>query len=256
MDISEQLKYLDDLIEMDTPHIESLIEYTTSTGYSINESLRNGTGRYNKIISDIDTIFNGCPPLKVPILVYRSIDEYFNFSYKSEGYVSTSTTLTTAGTGGGCCLLRITIPAGTKVLPLMNISNNSSENEILLSRDSSLKFTFESKEIVDDEEYIVIDMVLLQDHESANINYIASIIQKDIEMLENIYTESDLEDLIQSSKDLEQDYDKFVISLRVEISYFADRLNLPNLVKNIFLKKILKKVSRIMYNSDLPYRNY
>lgn len=48
MDISKQEKYVDDLVNMNNPHVESLITYTTETGYSINISLRDGTGEYIK----------------------------------------------------------------------------------------------------------------------------------------------------------------------------------------------------------------
>jgi hypothetical protein len=244
MDISKQEKYVDDLVNMNSPHVESLITYTTETGYSINRSLRDGTSEYKEIISNIDTIFNACPPLKYPILVYRTIDQHFAFDYKSEGYVSTSTTITTAGTTGNCCLLRITVPAGIKVLPLKKISTNPSENEILLPRDSSLQFSCESKEVIEDEEYIVIDMVVIPDHKSININYIGSETRINIKILDNIYTESRIKELIEESKDFGEDYDQFVLSLRLDIANTVDRLKLLNGIESIFLNYIRDELVR------------
>lgn len=195
------------------------------------------------MITDIDIIFKACPPLKYPILVYRTIDQHFAFDYKSEGYVSTSTTITTAGTTGNCCLLRITVPAGIKVLPLKKISTNPSENEILLPRDSSLQFSCESKEVIEDDEYIVIDMVLIPDYKSVNINYIGSETRINLNILDNIYTDTLINSLIKESKDLEEDYDQFVLSLRVDIANTVNKLKLLNGIESIFLEKILEKIT-------------
>lgn len=242
MDISEQQKYIDDLVDIDNPQLLSLITYTTAVGYSVNKSLRYGRNDYKDIVSNIDTIFNACPPLKHPILVYRTIDKKFDFSYKSEGYLSTSTSITTAGTTGNCCLLRITVPAGIKVLPLKKISSHPSENEILLPRNTALQFSCESKEVVENDEYIVIDMVVVPEHKSININYIGSKSREHMKILDNIYTKSRIEELIEESRDLDEDYDEFVILLRLDIANTVNRLGLINGLENIFLKKILKKI--------------
>ena len=63
---------------------------------------------------------------------------FFVFFFQDDAYVSTSVRLDGSWpfTGGKCCLLKILIPAGMKVLPLYDISDLLHEYEILLPRGS------------------------------------------------------------------------------------------------------------------------
>jgi len=76
------------------------------------------------------------PPLKTTIVVFKCKNSANVYSDKS--FVSTS--LDYEGSklfsGKNCCVLQITVSAGSKVLPIKDLSRYQEEEEVLLDRDS------------------------------------------------------------------------------------------------------------------------
>ena len=104
------------------------------------------TGKYpdkevKEIVDILDDIFERVPPLEHTIIVYRGIKEKFRELPAS--YLSTSWDLNQANEfmRGKCCLLEITLSAGTKLLPIQSASSSTYEKEILVSRFGHLKLT-------------------------------------------------------------------------------------------------------------------
>lgn len=102
---------------------------------------------FNKNIKDVqrrlDAAFSHVPPLAHSMIVYRGIkydkgDKYKHDSIYNKQYISTSTHIETAEdflNGKSCCILHITLPQGSRVLPLKRLSHFQSEDEVLLPRD-------------------------------------------------------------------------------------------------------------------------
>jgi hypothetical protein len=123
--------------------IKSITWYTGGEYSDFNDSLRAGKIPTEKRHFDnISLAFQGVPPLTNPITVYKG-KRSDNIYQVDKAFASTS--LTIRGTqdfrGGKCCILQITVPPGSKVLPLESISDNKSEDEILLDRNGEYTVT-------------------------------------------------------------------------------------------------------------------
>lgn len=163
--LEEQLRYVENLPQNIK---ESLILYTDEKYIKLNEYMRFG-GRlpteYQEIYDNIHLAFDNVPVLINSMTVYRGIRK--NISIKYEGkympylksFISTSTSLNEARdfSGDTCCMLRILLSSGSKVLPLSTISEHPEEMEILLS---------------DEGEFIITNVVLLGTLETYDITYI------------------------------------------------------------------------------------
>lgn len=142
----KQIHYVNNL----STNIQKALEYYTSDGYEyINDYLRHGVKTYSTkvypIIQQIDSAFAHAPPLTNDIIVYRGIRSSFNIhhDFTEKAYTSTSDELDIAIDFNGrrkCCVFRIHVPKGQKILPLITCSENKSEAEILLPRNSHFKF--------------------------------------------------------------------------------------------------------------------
>lgn len=131
--LSEQYKYVKML---DSEVKLSLRRYTQEYYTNINKYLRGHIKRLDKehqqIIDDIQDAFSDCTPLSDSIILYRG-------STRSElnpnSYLSTSLDWETAMRfkRDDCCVYVITVSAGCKVLPLIDVSEHSHESEILLN---------------------------------------------------------------------------------------------------------------------------
>jgi hypothetical protein len=87
------------------------------------------------MLKSIDLSFNYAPEFEDTITVYRGVKGEYKPSLIS--YISTTTTdIDTALSFSGtqCCLLKITIPPGSKILPIYDISDFKQEFEILIDR--------------------------------------------------------------------------------------------------------------------------
>jgi len=227
--MEKQIEHIDNLNEEIK---SSLISYTDGYGYDINKMLRMGI--INNIIKNIDEAFIGVPITDNPILLYRTIDNNFNLTYRSEGYISTSTTLTTAGTDGNCCILKITVPSGSRILPLKIISVNPNEDEVLLNRNSSLQFISEYQETIKGDIYNIINMVYLPSEQSVNIKYISQRNEEGLKIINEIYSPSFIGDFFQESSDLGETFEEALVSLKIDINHTVKRLELINGIGDIF----------------------
>jgi len=131
------------LAEMDPKILTSLTHYTRSAYESINDALWNDNvnGYVSKVVKNIDRAFMDILPTTESITVYRGTGK-LNLNIKS--YVSTSIDEMTGLSfvkNKPCCLLRILLPAGSKVLPLWRISASPGELEVLLPRNATFLVT-------------------------------------------------------------------------------------------------------------------
>ena len=104
------------------------------------------SGKIKNYVNLIDIAFKNAPPTKESLILYRGIqlNKKIETDFTSKTYVSTSSNKSTSLSFSGyksnkCCFFEITVPKGSRVLPLMYLSLHSQEMEILLSRNSEYK---------------------------------------------------------------------------------------------------------------------
>ncbi len=157
------------LEKLDKKLINPLILYSKTTEYCIainsltpfnyKDIKKIDMTRLQKDRRNLDKVFLMMPAIEEEIIVYRGIKNMealktslglYDNSYCGSGYISTSYDISTAlrFAGVDCCLLSITIPAGSKIVPLFAISENP-EAEVLLPINS---------EFVQSNEYYYNDM--------------------------------------------------------------------------------------------------
>ena len=133
-----QLAFLGSL---DATSIAAIKNYTSSDYYEhLNRQLCAGlplSGIYNQIYTDMMHIFERCPKLKQPVVVWRGIRaKELVVGRLACQFVSTSLSLESAMreefTGSACCVLKITLPSGTQVLPVEHIAEQAGEWEVIL----------------------------------------------------------------------------------------------------------------------------
>lgn len=162
---SEQIKFIDSLPES----IKNSLEwYTDEYNYKkFNNMLRTDEKLdedQKTHLENINLAFLGVPSLTESIIVYRGIkgfeiaDEKL---FQDKAYVSTSLNPELikriyVKPNRECCLLQITISAGTKVLPLHTISQFN-EQEVLLNRNGTYIITFSN--IIDNYKVLYITYV-------------------------------------------------------------------------------------------------
>jgi len=96
-------------------------------------------------VADLDSAFSNVPPLTSSIIVYRGIkpnltgEEYFS----DTAFISTTKVkrLALEFSDRECCILQITVSAGSRVLPIERLSYASNEQEILFDRNGELIMT-------------------------------------------------------------------------------------------------------------------
>jgi len=147
--MDEQLLYMRHL---DTDIKDALANYTGEAYMDLNKRLRNGqtpTERQLRMIALIDEAFENVPPIQSAITVYRGIDSAA-FMPDLSSYVSTSTNegIGYSNTNSYCCLLQILVPAGSRILPLVGISNYPEEEEVLLPRTGSFSITMMNNKVI------------------------------------------------------------------------------------------------------------
>lgn len=142
---TEQINYVTILPEI----IKKFLNLYTGDYYQeFNKNMRQGiilTPLQQNMLKNIDLAFKNSISIIEPLYVYKGIDRYItNFSNKA--FISTSLSYTSAKNFSGtqCCILKILLPIGTKILPLINIARmlkTYTEDEILLDRDGQLTIT-------------------------------------------------------------------------------------------------------------------
>lgn len=137
---------------------DSIRNYTLNAYMAINTKLRNNEKLLKieqDILDDIDYAFKNVPPISSQITLYRAInsshpvykdDKLEGFNPKKMVSVI-SATYDIESTGEfysdktKCCMLVITVPAGSRILPIENISEFKDEREILLNRNGAYYIT-------------------------------------------------------------------------------------------------------------------
>ncbi len=132
--LDELINYVDNLSE-DTK--KQFINYTGSSYEKLNKKMRKNKAlneEQHYMIRHMDMAFRFAPVLKEPIVVYRGVRKEYNQTLIS--YVSTTLDIDQAISFSGTIssLLKILIPAGSKVLPIYTISSVPQELEILIDR--------------------------------------------------------------------------------------------------------------------------
>lgn len=141
------------VLKSDKPIVKSLEHPNASDedGFDVNKLEYGYKHVLNKNIKDVqrhlDAAFAHVPPLKHTLVVYRGIKYNKSVHYSHEPvynkqYLSTTTDQDVAESfldDFACCVLHITLPQGTHVLPLMRVSHYPNEFEVLLPRNGELQ---------------------------------------------------------------------------------------------------------------------
>lgn len=122
----------------------SLRWYTTDAYEKFNQKIRkeitlSNTEKMNQ--KNIDRAFSMVPPLKNSIVVYKG--KKSDKMYSDKSYISTSLLYdqTKQFRRVACCVVKITVSPGSKILPLRDTSDAASEEEVLLDRGGTLLVT-------------------------------------------------------------------------------------------------------------------
>ena len=177
---------------------ESIKDYTGSEYEYINQQLRTHrplTFSQKEIVDNIDKAFVTVPPIEEPTVVYRGIKDKYIPDLHS--FISTSFDVdaTHKFRGRHCCVLRILLPVGSKILPIKEISDHPDEKEVLIGRFGKLNVT--GKEYRDGMEYydvVYIPEVKVEivDPSLENINELLSV-ETWISRLNGILSEEDIQ---------------------------------------------------------------
>lgn len=126
--------------------IESISWYTGGNFDKLNENLRKGipltnTQKYH--LQNIDNAFSLQSVLINSIVVFKGKTTSSVYSDKAPISTSTSYEAAKGFAKGECCVLKITVSAGSKVINIKGFSRYEDESEILLERDGNLEVTGE-----------------------------------------------------------------------------------------------------------------
>jgi hypothetical protein len=195
----------------DKPIVESLKHPNATNNFDVEEDLEYGYNHvFNKTITDVqrhlDSAFAHVPPLEHTQVVYRGInykgEKYTHDPIYNKQYISTTTKIDGAkeflGNEKSCCILHITLPKGTRVLPLQRVTHHDEEFEVLLPRNGKLQVYKQVKNNVyarfsDNIEAITTKKPLrVFDEHTTSINikltmpkYVHSLVKVEILLLEN-----------------------------------------------------------------------
>jgi len=143
--LEEQLNFID---SMKKEYCLSLGWYTSEEYKEFNKKMRKeGKMIYNSDqlthMNNITEIFEGIPSLKDPITVWRGMSA--DYKYNSNMFTSTSIDVGVARrfTYKNCCLYKITVSPGSKVIPVWPCSYMMDEREVLLDMGGIMLVTSE-----------------------------------------------------------------------------------------------------------------
>lgn len=141
--MKKQVDYVDNL-DKRTKNVLSW--YTTDNGYKLmNHILRIGKEEFlnddfKSKLNIIDKAFLYAPKLTKPVTVYRGLDlkSPDSIEFSTNSFISTTSdiesTYSFTSSANNCCILKINVTSGSKVLPLKSLSTVRHEDEILLDR--------------------------------------------------------------------------------------------------------------------------
>lgn len=140
--LSKQQEYVHDLPE----NIKERFHWYTGSGKwdIFNEQMRKNIKlslEFQEQLRDMDEAFNIVPPTEFPIVVYKGKGS--ENVYSDKAFMSTTLLYEKAKrfSGKNCCILQITVSAGSKAIPLKSVSRDPDEEELLLDRDGHLAVT-------------------------------------------------------------------------------------------------------------------
>jgi hypothetical protein len=139
----DQLNYVDNLPKNIK---KSILAYTQPYGIylNINKLLRQGKNMETKeqqiVLNDIEFAFKNVPKTTKELKIWRGIKPP-KYEFKTEEMVSLISGSRDRKIAENfalrfmaCCLVEITIPVGSSILPIENVSMSKTEQEILLNR--------------------------------------------------------------------------------------------------------------------------
>ena len=237
--MKKQIEYVDNL---DKSIKNVLSWYTTDNGYKfLNSALRNKKEKYlnddfkNKL-NLIDKAFLLAPKISKPITVYRGLDlkSSEDITFHTNSFISATTdiesTYSFTSSTNNCCILKINVASGSKILPLKNLSTVKHEDEILLDRYGIINATYKYEK----DKMIFIDCVYIPE-DSIEIKS-----EKDIKQAKKEFTDDEIIDkliyIIEDELDLIENID----DLNIELKLISEKTNYK-LNKNI-LEKIKYKL--------------
>jgi hypothetical protein len=146
--MEEQVEFVGSLTGEDKTAIE---EYSSDAFYSINESMRehrNLSKADRQTVETLDKLFAAVPLTTTELIVYRGVKKTVDYTLTTNqtGYHSTSYDMAAAKcflnhkSIPGSTLLTITLPVGSRILPIEGVSYNPGEHEILLPHWSTFTF--------------------------------------------------------------------------------------------------------------------
>lgn len=240
-ELEEYLRSLSDDIK------NSIVWYTGGEYDEFNKSLRENRDlkntTYKKHYENLLLAFQGVPPLSEPIVVYKG--KKSDKVHKNEkAFVSTSLYIT--GTrdfhGNKCCILKITVPPRSKILPIYLLSDIQSEGEILLNRNGNYSITGTDIEPIRDNFNELFDMKFIYcvytPEETINIgkdvDKVKDIGKKDI----NLIQERIIEYLNSQKEDEEFDPDFFDIDVEIDNILQKLKVEITDIVRNAIKMRV------------------
>ena len=150
----EFIRLIETILKSQISYVKNLPQYLkdTITWYTMphsyaqfNKYIREGKKlpvdyEYHK--NNFDQIFKYVPPLKKSLNVYRGVKDRGHI-LNNQTYLSTTLvkTQTKNFSKNNCCIVNITLPAGSKIIPIFILSDIPNEAEILLDKDSTIVTT-------------------------------------------------------------------------------------------------------------------
>ncbi len=259
---SADLETLEQYVKnLDKSILESLWAYESGSD-NINHTLRanQNLSNYNQFEKDIKThiknierAFINAPTINHSLTVYRGIQNPDQISDIS--YISTSLMEDIALEFSKCCLLKITITSGCKILPLYSMLLNTldgtgsdAEREILIYRDVTFIVTNTYKKVTDtfygNKDITMYDITCVpKSSVKYNLNQDLLDVDKNIKIskiMENIINMFELqllnENIVPSREDIESEFNEQVLEYNVVAN--------DEIINDIYNRLLVKKTKR------------
>ena len=153
-EIDRLIKLHAEIVNSNKDLVKAINDYTGYQFKNLNAHLREGvplTATEERVAHRLDSVFEELQPIKETLTLYRGIKQEDQVQNKN-AFVSASHTISVAErfVGKECCLLVITIPPGSKVLFIEDVSRYPQEREVLIERKGAFAIT-----LIDNDAYKV-----------------------------------------------------------------------------------------------------
>ena len=253
--LTEQVKFVD---RLSTEMKQSILWYTMEgNAQSLNKFLKKSKGNPKFSSSDkhlelqhhyqnLKFIFQNVPALNSVLTVYRGIDIEFNEKYSPHTFVSTSLDenvsrgFTSHAGSGKCCMLRITVNRGAKLIPVLyQYSHHPREKEILLDND----FNMSLNQISEEHDKTYYDLaysngILLDSRMSlATVTKVVNSVNEEEQLFNEVIKFKIKEQLIDRIRDKKELEDKILIVIKnINKKFKYSDIVVNNVYKNILVK--------------------